>query len=740
MRNIRIKITCLAICFCIGNTLFANNINEVERLWYYYNRNAAAWLLQKDYKMAEGYYTKAKLLLEKSDAINTGLYVKTITDLGKLYYNIHDKVGFEDVSKVLDGLLKTDYSKLSKRGISLIRDIAQYYTFVGENQKANQILEQLIDISTKANSPVEHARLLHALAFVKYTLGDIVAAIQYDLKAIENSPLPESYRCLCWYYYSSDDIESLRSIISDAFVLSREPVLQHFVKSTGVERAHYWVNAGNFFNRFIPQFALDYPTEELCSIAYDAILLSKGMLLNADVTTADIIYSSGDESLIVDYNRLKLLSEKEKLTLSEAADKDYLQDLFVKKQKQFTNKFRARFRYSWKDIQRELKDGDVAIEFLSVGQSLEHEHLVALVVDKTCTSPYMIKLCSVADLSKIPSDELYSTSKIYNLIWQPILNKVDAVNNIYFSPASLIHNIAIEYSLDNDGMELLSSYNIHRLTSTRQIVEKQIDSTYATCLLLGGVNYNDKTVSHLVKVQGGVNYLPATKTEVDTINEILNEDINIKTVMLHGNEANESRVKKMVDSDKDIIHLATHGFYISSSRDVVFPSLDALVYNSLVYNSESREILTNDMSLTHSGLLLANANNTLLNTTIEEEDDSRDDGVLYASELAATNLNKTKLLVLSACETALGDLSFSEGVFGLQRGFKLAGGKSIIMSLWKIDDVATMVFMRSLYGNMKTMTLSDAFNTARMDLRMADEGRWDMPEFYNAFILMDAIN
>jgi CHAT domain-containing protein len=144
------------------------------------------------------------------------------------------------------------------------------------------------------------------------------------------------------------------------------------------------------------------------------------------------------------------------------------------------------------------------------------------------------------------------------------------------------------------------------------------------------------------------------------------------------------------------------------------------------------------MNLTHTGLLLANANNTLLNTN-REESDNMDDGILFASELATIELKNTDLLVLSACETALGDLSFSEGVFGLQRGYKLAGGKSIIMSLWEVDDTATMLFMSSLYNNLKTMQLNEAFYSARMDLRMLDDGKWDNPKFYNAFILLDSL-
>lgn len=734
-QNKLLKVFCLLVLLACSGAVPANDVNNMERLWYLYNRRAAAYMQQKDTLKALSCYDKARALLEENDASNTGLYVKTITDLGKFYYNIQNKDAFNEISRITDKLVDTDYSKISKRGISLLKNIAQYYTFVGEGKKACEILEQLIERSNAICSKKEHAQLLHTMAFVKYMLGDIASAIEYELNAIGHYKLPESYRCLCWYYYKTNDVGALQGIISDAFVLSREPVLQHFVKSTGVERARYWASAGSFFNRFIPQFALDNPTDELCSITYDAILLSKGMLLNADVTAADIINSSGDSVLIADFNRFKLLSDKGVLTLAEAADKDYLQEMLVKKQKMYTNKFRSGFRYSWKDVQSALNEGDIAIEFTSIGDVAGSEYMVALVVDKTCLAPAMIKLCPVNELAGISPDELYTTSKIYNLIWEPIFSKAGACQNIYFSPSGLIHNIAIEYSADNDGLELLSLYNIHRLSSTRQIVKQNTDTNLDKFVLLGGVNYNNENQSPISVVRGGVNYLPATKLEVDSIAKMLSNS-DAETTLLCGNDASETRVKALANLDNDIIHLATHGFYISSSREAVFPSLNSLVSNSLVYDTESKDNATEDMSLAQSGLLLAGANTTLLDDAVEED---KDDGVLYASELATINLHKAKVLVLSACETALGDLSFSEGVFGLQRGFKLAGGKSIVMSLWKIDDMATMVFMCSLYNNIKTMPLNEAFNAARMDLRMVDDGRWDNPEFYNAFILLDAI-
>ena len=105
------------------------------------------------------------------------------------------------------------------------------------------------------------------------------------------------------------------------------------------------------------------------------------------------------------------------------------------------------------------------------------------------------------------------------------------------------------------------------------------------------------------------------------------------------------------------------------------------------------------------------------------------------------NLSSVDLLVMSACQSGLGDLASSEGVFGLQRGFKLAGVHSIVMSLWKVDDEATRILMTMMYTNMAAgMSKRESLTNAQFALRLADGGRFDNPQFWAAFVLLDALN
>ena len=145
-----------------------------------------------------------------------------------------------------------------------------------------------------------------------------------------------------------------------------------------------------------------------------------------------------------------------------------------------------------------------------------------------------------------------------------------------------------------------------------------------------------------------------------------------------------------------------------------------------------------DKRLTRSGLILAGANNTLRN---KEGKTSGNDGILYAYEIAGLNLNDVDLIVLSACQSGLGDIDASEGVFGLQRSFKLAGTNSLVMSLWKVNDDATRILMTEMYKNLYSgQTKREALANAQLALRSYNNGIYDRPEFWAAFVLLDALD
>ena len=116
------------------------------------------------------------------------------------------------------------------------------------------------------------------------------------------------------------------------------------------------------------------------------------------------------------------------------------------------------------------------------------------------------------------------------------------------------------------------------------------------------------------------------------------------------------------------------------------------------------------------------------------------DVILTAYEISQLDLSDLDLVVLSACETGLGQLEFG-GVFGLQRGFKKAGANTILMSVDKVDDEATKILMVEFYRNlMDGKTKHQSLKNAQRYLRQVDNGKYDKPEYWASFIMLDGID
>jgi len=139
---------------------------------------------------------------------------------------------------------------------------------------------------------------------------------------------------------------------------------------------------------------------------------------------------------------------------------------------------------------------------------------------------------------------------------------------------------------------------------------------------------------------------------------------------------------------------------------------------------------------------MAGANHILEGDTLP---DNVEDGILTAKEIAGVDLHGLDLVVLSACQTGLGDISQGEGVFGLQRGFKKAGANSILMSLWEVDDKATQILMTQFYKNLlsgqsKHQSLLNAQKNLREYRNANGEQCYNSPKYWAAFILLDGFD
>ena len=232
----------------------------------------------------------------------------------------------------------------------------------------------------------------------------------------------------------------------------------------------------------------------------------------------------------------------------------------------------------------------------------------------------------------------------------------------------------------------------------------------------------------------GWEYLPGTKAEAEAISKALTAR-RIMNDLLEGENGTEESFKSLSGARKDIIHIATHGFYWTE-REAARIGMEASSFMVETGSDTPRE----DKALTRSGLLFAGAQNAFEGKKIPAD---VEDGILTAKEISRMDLRGTDLVVISACQSGLGEVT-GDGVFGLQRGFKKAGAQSIVMSLWEVDDEASRIMMTRFYENLvKGKSKYEAFHEAQNHLRKhVDEvGRsFDKPEYYAAFVLLDAID
>ena len=216
--------------------------------------------------------------------------------------------------------------------------------------------------------------------------------------------------------------------------------------------------------------------------------------------------------------------------------------------------------------------------------------------------------------------------------------------------------------------------------------------------------------------QNNFNYLPGTFVEAERINKLLSEN-NYQTLKYSGVNGTEDSFYKLSGEEADIIHLATHGFYYSSDADIEWVS-------RIISQYPPQQLTKEDASLCRTGLILSNAKNGL---AINKNIANNDDGILTAKEISQVNLHGLTLTVLSACKTAQGDVN-GDGVFGLQRGFKKAGAQAILMSLWSVNDQATLFLMEHFYYHLlHGESFHKSLILAQSELRSSNDGIFNHP-------------
>ncbi len=273
------------------------------------------------------------------------------------------------------------------------------------------------------------------------------------------------------------------------------------------------------------------------------------------------------------------------------------------------------------------------------------------------------------------------------MIMQPIRKQLGNKRNILLSPDNQLNLIPFAALIDENNQYLLENYEITYLSSGRNLVKLQTDlPSKETPVIVANPEFDQPGKSPAVMVASSTTRGIPNRTSTDlaslkysAIAGTAGESKAISTILpnaklLTGSEATENAIKQL--SAPNILHIATHGFFLEDA-----PPIQPTSGEKAPVNNASNPLL-------RSGLALAGFN---------LRKSGNEDRVLTALEVAGLNLAGTKLVVLCACETGIGDVANGEGVYGLRRALAIAGAESQLITLWLVDDFATKDLMMSYY-------------------------------------------
>jgi len=699
----------------------------------------------------KGQWTKAVALMEQQQQFLMKMYPEEYGTLSIYHSTLNNLTTyfiaageFQKARRVatehLAMLTREQQNKLSY--ISALNNLGSIYRNLEQYDSAILIYTSaahMLDTSAYHGSDL-HIAVLNNLGDIFFSFEEYASAItalqnSISLQEKRGGLNPRIYQStllnLAETYHWMGDLQRAEQIYQKLTTALTEEILHHYTYLSDAEKISFFrsnVSVLENFSMFAFELSGDmklrkdsvsYTSRSSLNELFNLLLATKGMILHPGLRLKNTILTGTNAELKSKY---QLWEDKKYAYANEArrenADPKRISILSqeIETLEKWLRLHSATFqkgfvmeKKTWQDVQRSLAPDEAAVEVVRLAGGIIYGAMI--LTSSTTESPVvaLVKSKAIQRLEKqfyknyansIQYDFTDSTS--YNIFWKPILDEIKkhaqkgkTINRVYFSSDGVYNKINLNTLQDPlSGEYVINQVEIVQVTNMREVIshKQKLPPVEKTIVLFGRPQFyvpgKEKTLT--------LSDLPGTEKEVNQIDSIFRRQ-GWKTTLYTFEKANEAIVKKL--RSPAIIHFGTHGFVVQDSL------------------SDLADLMLN------AGIALAGAG---------VEATSGEDGILTAYELMSVDLENTNLVVLSACETGLGEYYSGEGIYGLQRAIRSAGSKAILMSLWKVDDIATQKLMTLFYEIWLRQKKEprEAFRAAQLELMR----RYPQPRYWGAFV------
>lgn len=650
-------------------------------------------------------YTEAEEIyrgLEKRLDRNKPEFANMLNNVAILAMLMKKEDRVEDMLKRSAEIYKNTLTENSPAYAKVISDLGNFYRYKGRYAEAEPLLQKVLQIREQAFG----------------TIHPLYVQSQEDMAI------------LLW---KKKDIGKAYPLYHDAMEKTLDFINRYFPPMSEAEKTKYWDMLSPRFQRFY-NFAVEAGAvnKDILSDLFEYRAATKGLLLSSTRKISEAILSGGNAQLINDYT--EWIDHKEQLTAFYAYSKEELKEQNVnldslesnvnrmEKNLSANSKEFANFYFTGKtkvsEVQKELKADEALIEIIRLRNFeqvfTDQCRYLGLVVTKGNPQPKIVMLENGNDLEnkysktyRLSIKNKLNDDQSYAQYWAPFEPEVKGKKRIYVSLDGVYNQLNL-YTLKKTGGDyLLNQLDIILVGNPRDLITNNSKGNAAgkKATLIGFPDYGS----------GVIVQLPGTKVEVDGINKVLKSS-GYQVAELTQKDATETNLKSA--KEVSILHIATHGYFLKDVEKTSWP---------IGVHADNAK----DNVLLRSGLMLTGASDA---DKSKAGLDSSNNGIITSYEAMNLDLKGTNLVVLSACETGLGEIKAGEGVYGLQRAFLVAGAEAIVMSLWKVDDAATQQLMNNFYNNLvKTSDKQKAFKQAQQQLMT----KFKEPFYWGAFVMME---